>query len=897
MMKIFFYMFLYISIIHFNSCLKSLKDNYKVRANYINYNEKSNIVIPNKHDRKLINLLVGLFEKNSNMFENSQDNKLHFEKIKKNNLLNLLNNKINASHLLDLIEKRNLIEKDHIELFLKDDNNFKGIQDLCPFDGETKKAECIILIMKIIQSFESKTNISLVEDYIINEGDCRNELYSLTSKNNNVLTDLIQYSGKSLQDYGLEGDCIRENHSYYIIEIIFDNQTYIDKFNSTNMNKFLGMDVFQVGLCFAKNCSNYIYNFFNRTKNEKFFNYTSNFGVSNIQLLSHSKNNSFKIEFINFSYFLLAYLSFKLICTFFGLFVDDKSEDRRISDSSQSFNSEFGEEHNKKKDLKYKLNKQKSKGEKEKKYVSNENQKNIYKENYSDESDEDEISFKAFKENILDYEKKLLDSEKKNKETFGLNEIKKIDCIKTFSIYLKKLMYYLYNIFSYIKDFNDLIDIKNEYYRDEKIEFLSYYKSIILFMYTYNYVFYISINLPHRNYFNIQYFISLYFGIFKMSIFVLDCYIVIEAVVATYKLMNFLKKNKNENFITFLKFYIYLLPKISVFFIIYFFYLINFEEIGKLLDTNTLFKKILNEMYNTKECYCKDKFEIFNIYDFCFDFAQNLNFTKCFRVVYIYVNIFVSFNIFIFIFYFSYKIRSKIFDCILSIVILVLGMLNYLEFKIDAKEYTFQYLLGQNFGFKILHLFLIKYFIGVLVGLYFFYSFETVLTNSILNKNDYYMPFGFVYDFIIFINIKRKNKKDKNNYVQKFNSLTSTYVKKTFIKTITDNNDSKNNSNENNQSGSSKIPPKTDLIIEDNIFEYNNNNNNNNNEKFNVDNLKLSETINSQDKMKSKSIININNEISKIGSENVISTQNDNFNIISNFSFNKDKKKIISLED
>ena len=108
---------------------------------------------------------------------------------------------------------------------------------------------------------------------------------------------------------------------------------------------------------------------------------------------------------------------------------------------------------------------------------------------------------------------------------------------------------------------------KGIYYNDKNMEIFAFLKSLLLFFITFSQIFYTSINLPHRDYFCASIFKSFFFGFFKLSINALDCYVAIEALTFSYKLMNYIKVNGN-GIKTFIKFYLFSLPKIFSFLVI-----------------------------------------------------------------------------------------------------------------------------------------------------------------------------------------------------------------------------------------------------------------------------------------------------------------------------------------
>jgi len=414
------------------------------------------------------------------------------------------------------------------------------------------------------------------------------------------------------------------------------------------MHKFFGFTSFKIGVCTLKNCRNYIESFFNETLNAPFFKYVkSKVAINKMRIFPDKKEREYSFTFVCFGYALLTLLSWKLLCSLFGFFVREKLGSRKNSNFSRdSWNDDAVEEKDEDNDLleKKKNNKNKNKNLftaaaagkdiKEKYYAFSEDEDPENSDEKEEEEYDDSISFKTFKINYLDYEKKrLVNCEERLLKKY-LSEptpTKNTNFTKSCKAKLKKIhrvfikfMYYSYQFFAFNKDFTNIGEAKNCFFDDEKIEFLSYYKSIILFMLTFNHIFYTAIILPHRDYFNLKYFTSILFAIFKVSNFSLDCFIVLEAAFTFYKLMCYLKKNEKQSIKSFLYFWVFSIPKIFVFLIIYFFFLIQFKNFGCLFNSNSLFNSILIEKFRRKKCFSKNEFLIFNIFNFCLDLSYLL---------------------------------------------------------------------------------------------------------------------------------------------------------------------------------------------------------------------------------------------------------------------------------
>lgn len=709
------------------------------------------------------------------------------------------NNTIIDSLLFNQITKAKKISQNEIYSVLT------GIDDLCQTDDDEKRHSCIMLILTVFEFLRTYTNLDLVSDYVLGNETCKTQLYTLSNNSYIDLYNIFEKTGKSLQDFGMEESCIEKGYNFYLVRLSLNSSVSKGYFQDEvlrTINKFLGIYKFSVGICFFKSCSDFIEQFFNKTANAVFFERLKVYGVKKLELVAPSRNLNYSDTFLVFVYVLFIYLLFKLLCTFFGFFIKDKNyyDSRRESEfSKNSLNSQFSKEHDSDYNFNndriyynnYDVKNRRNKRKKNKKifeynsFFSEEDEgvnKNNFKKNNNFACNFNAIAKYNYNnndnrespENLIEHNYNK-NSEDLRYEVMLIKKIKNISCLKR----TKKFIYFLYDFFSFNKNFWHLSEIRNEYYTDENIEYLNYLKLINLFFLTYNHVFYTSIILPHRDYFNVKYFTSIFFGLFKFTNFAGDCYIVLEGLITIYKLMNFLKKQNDTSFKTFLIFYMTCIPKVFLFLVIYFFFIIQFKNIGIFCNTNSLFNNILIDKYREKECFSEDQFLIFNPFYFLINIKDPSNYKKCFRSIFFYVNFYLSYTLFLLIIYISFKLKKQAFDILITLIILTLNITYFIYFidnpyfddKRDGKM-LFEFILGENFGFKNFHLFIIKYFVGVLGGLFFFYSHETVLNDSILNSKDSYLPFSYVYGYLVFINIKHSNVKD----ILKFSKISNNNI-------------------------------------------------------------------------------------------------------------------------
>jgi len=359
---------------------------------------------------------------------------------------------------------------------------------------------------------------------------------------------------------------------------------------------------------------------------------------------------------------------------------------------------------------------------------------------------EEEINLLANFDN--NYEDNIIN----NEEYSNVNESNK--CCRHIKNFIKEL----YNIFSFRLNFTRLIDIEYIFYNEKNMENFSYWKCLILLLLCFNYVISIAIKMPHRDYFNSKNFTNISFIFYKLTIYAIDCYIALEASIFIYRLMNYVKKNGNS-FKVFLKFYLFSLPKIFLFFLIFFTFQLQIENYGKNVDDKYSFYQNFIYKLKKKECYCGNPFIIFDYFNLVYTENNSEKYLKCFSWVYVNINMFLSFSFFIFIFYFSLRIKKKYFDYLVTIIFLCLFFTLYLNFMdLKESEYKLSFLQGEILSIKKLHLFCIKYFMGVITGLFFFYANDILLNDSYISNKDNYLPFEFIFLFLKFLNEKQANK-------------------------------------------------------------------------------------------------------------------------------------------
>ena len=315
--------------------------------------------------------------------------------------------------------------------------------------------------------------------------------------------------------------------------------------------------------------------------------------------------------------------------------------------------------------------------------------------------------------------------------------------------------------FDILENNSFFIKFSNKYYNGNSIEIIGMIRMIIMFLIVYGNNFLLASRIyTQSDVFNIDIFKSIFFIFVKLTFFSYICWIILDGVIFGFKIMSFLKEyqiknaiNDLDDFFPFLRFFIYLIPKILIFL---FYYWID------ILSSNTYTDNILYNYYLTlkkKYYHCYDNpfiifFPFFSYFSTNKSSFNNID-DQCFDYTFIFLNEFYSIIFLSFILYFSLKIKNKKFDVVITIILFI-NIFNIPLFNInnDISKFdkvTINIFLGQKYYEKYPHLYISIFFLGFLVGNIFFHYHDSVSSSSIITYNDY-IPFRFTIDIMEKIN-------------------------------------------------------------------------------------------------------------------------------------------------
>lgn len=544
-------------------------------------------------------------------------------------------------------------------------------------------------------------NLSSDELKQIHFNTCKN---MITSMNYYRLNELIQNSGKQPSDIGNFWDCVARNYSYYIINNIKNNKNVENK-----AILYLKKNYSDFGLCIPAECNDTLYDFVNSKYFKTTYLITQSYIFSYVPLANGEKrknNNKINIsEMISIIILVLILflLSVKiLIPLIFGTCL-----------------------------YKYSYLKN-SKGNN---YISVE-------DNLTDDDEElfdDDDNVQLFRASKLSEMKKEEEENNKNKT-------------------LKSVIFrkHIQSFFSININLDLLISHKNFLYNNDLLQPISFFKSITLFLLFYNESFFALINLQMKNSTNEKFYYSSPMMWVKYSTFFIDVYIALEGFLFSYKLFNYIIKHHNYNKFgyTLLYFYIKTIPKIITCICVFFIFNIGSKLVNEKLNLSPFVEYI--RIKHNKKCVLNLSY-IF--VPFKLQYSENNScieryFNLCYKYMYINLNIQISITFFLIIIYLVFKFKDELFDKL----ILLLFILNSLLGPISCHHYlgekfSIEIFSGETCTIKYSHLFLNKFFFGMLVGIIYFYH-NDIVSQTPLGKiyfKDKFFPFSYCRKFMEFL--------------------------------------------------------------------------------------------------------------------------------------------------
>ena len=230
----------------------------------------------------------------------------------------------------------------------------------------------------------------------------------------------------------------------------------------------------------------------------------------------------------------------------------------------------------------------------------------------------------------------------------------------------------------------------------------------------------------------------------------------LEGIYFGYKLMNYLQKRQNYDFSSFTLFFFKLIPKLIMFYFLFFLLHYGFNDFGISHGNSYFFQYFLKTKVLERKC-------IQNIYSIFIPFYYNYvdcdsveemkGYKLCFNFFYYYSCELYCFLFSLIIIYIGFKLKSVLFDSIFAIVIVINFILLFLWFpsyseiaELDKHQsggyLGIDFIFGEKYSIKKPHIAYFDYFIGMNVGIMYYYYLDVVKSRI---YKDTYRLFSFNY--------------------------------------------------------------------------------------------------------------------------------------------------------
>ena len=621
--------------------------------------------------------------------------------------------KINNNYNRQLSQNLSLI----IENYYKTTNNNQSNLDI----KEAIQLFPLSYLAYIIKGFlpdvnESTYNIS-VEDYILSHECFQDYKKDYINGSSSTIYNMIKYSGKSYPDFGDEDGCIRKGYSFLLFYIYFNikNEDVYEIYKqSYRLMTFISQGYSFYGLC-VKNkdiCKQYfiknITNFFKGTLAKDLFRVDGFINEPNTKEVIKNKTKE-NISLVLLTLFCF-YILIKIIISIFGAIFFKEVDVKKNSDSSSSEEEEEEEE------------KREEKKEDKNSVKNSQNKKE--KGKILEEKNEDDIIISTNKE-----------------------------------IYPKFYIFYQFCSFRFAIE--NLFTKQTDLYQETDLYLILLFRFISLLLYSlYMNIFSMALT-PSKEINHTTFFTDFSIIFVKLSSFSSVIFILCESIIATYKLMSFIRKytekDKEPSFKLIFNFFLRIIPSFITTFLIFGTFYFFKEGMLSLLNSSDILNKtriqhLINNLVNCYSCV-NDAKSLIPFYMHYRKYGEELLQDKeCMQFMLIMINMFYCYLLVILITYTSFRLKNKKFDYAVVIIYIINFMIpnNFYCVSSVDKYLNINLLLGEIDSIKFTHLFINYYFLGFLIGLALFYNNVITQDNSFINS-PVYKPFYFLEDIIEYI--------------------------------------------------------------------------------------------------------------------------------------------------
>lgn len=548
---------------------------------------------------------------------------------------------------------------------------------------------------------------------------CENAIDKYISEKNIAhLWNMFEFSGKTYGELGQEDECIYHNLVYLLLKynLIIDKLSNIS--DDGEIIKYLNKTNYYTGFCIIPECVDYLSVLVNSTLDHQFTSYLEEtLGINNIEVfLDYNYNfttigkklSTSKIEDIIF-----AVLSSITIC-FLSIMVLSSIIKIILFFSFQITKQKFRNKNN------------------QVAITRGSSEEDLYSSSSYSKRIENDFNY-SLADGLLFGRKSL------SKEVLSNCQRRKLSLMQVCSK------------FDLVFNFKCLFGLKNKYYNDTGIELFGFIRLVIMLFLVFNHNLYSMIDMPGKDQYNESFYTSPLTILIRISSYATISWMILDGASMSYKAMNYYKKQilnsigGKLSILSYFKFIGFTIPKIFVgLYIFYYFYLMNKNFAKSIADLGLLFHYYGDMVLNKRVCYNKP---LMSLVPFWLNYQkfEDREFTNCYKFVNIFSNELYYVIIISFLIFLSFKLRSKIYDFSLLIIILInssLIFLSYFSTDLLGKQMYFFFLLNQNYTEKFTHLMINFYFIGCLVGICLFYYNDAVDENS-FSQNEENLPFHF----------------------------------------------------------------------------------------------------------------------------------------------------------
>ena len=584
-------------------------------------------------------------------------------------------------------------------------------------------------------TFNFLQTYSTIDPYNNTKYSCYSSLYKhITENGTDFFWNIFSFSGKGLSELGLESECkLSEsfNFAYYLLLYNYSPKAFSTFTDSKNTFIFLNHSSFYTGICLIKECDSLIHDLFNRTTNPKLFSYLeTNHSINNITYLTsnntYQHTNTYEYTIFNiFCYITITLIALQIVLTLVHIFIY----------------------------IPYKVSK-----------------KQLLASGTDHTSNEIEIDFnesEEFTQTFLRKRRKETNEAKfysiftKSTTTLDeLNDISDGNAYKKKFLRLIENVLELFNVFSNLK----LLTSKyNFYYNEDNIEIISFFRMIVILFMTMMQNMETIIKIPARDFSSEDFYTSGWFIFLKLASYSIECYIALDGFLMMYKFMFYIKTHTHKkvgnkiSFSIFISFYLRIISKVIAFVFVFFFFSICAEYVLHFASEDSLYNYFVTKIYDN-DVHDWLLQIIIPFYNFKLSYSTDTNYDKLFsynRFITMYINQFYVFTFVIIIVFISFKLKSKLYD----IIITLLFILNIASMWItcpsetytDKDYYDLNKVIRGLFTIRHPHIMFNHFLIGVFSGLICFYHKDVISGEPINEQEGQYCPFKLCYNISQFI--------------------------------------------------------------------------------------------------------------------------------------------------